>query len=247
MKVSILLLTIDRFEITRDTFLKNMHNCSKTSDNFQVEILVADNGSQDKRTIDFFKGRAHHRRLNSKNEGIGHALNQLYIRSTGDIICCMGNDLEMPQDWISEALPFLRAANFGIFGYDWGHGHTPPNTHQHGRFAGWLTPQLNRVFGSWIFNRRLVEQLGFFHEGYGPYGIEDSDFNERVNRSGFYSCYHPTLKSKHMVNDVGQSSDYRKMKDESLGKNVGIFGERLKAWDAGATLIEPLPDKREPL
>lgn len=245
MKASILILTIDRFEITRDTFLKNIQRTHGAP--CEVEVLVADNGSEDRRVVDFFKGRTNYRRINTKNEGVGKALNQLYLRAQGDVICCLGNDIEMPENWLAESLRLLRLNKIGIIGFDWGHGHTPANTEKFGVKAGWLTPTLNRVFGSWILNRSLIEEIGFFHEGYGPYGIEDSDFNERVNRSGYFSCYHPFLKSNHLVNDSGEQTPYRKMKDESLGKNVGIFGERLKAWDTGASLIEQLPPMREPM
>lgn len=250
MFASILILTIDRYEITKKVFETNIARLNPIGSNIRYEILVCDNGSQDRNVVEYFKGKTEYHRLNSRNEGIGHSLNQLYLRAKGDVICCLGNDIEMPDDWLNSSKRLLQLPNIGIVGFDWGHGHTPPITEKHGIKAGWLNSQLNRVFGSWLMNRSLIEHMGFFHEGYGPYGIEDSDFNERVNRSGYDSCYHPGLKSRHLVQDVGQNSDYRKMKDASLTANAGIFGKRLQEWDAAgkdAQLIEPLPPLRDPI
>lgn len=246
MKASILILTIDRYETTKSVFETNMERAK--SSNIDKEVLVCDNGSTDRRVVDYFTGKTIYHRVNKTNEGVGKSLNQLYLRAQGDIICTIGNDIEMPDHWLAEAVEYLRVVkNVGILGYDWGHGSKPPNTFKHGVTAGWLTPILNRVFGSWVFKRELVEKIGFFYDDYGPYGIEDSDFNERVNRSGYNSLYHPTLKSRHLVQDVGEQTAYRKMKDESLTKNCSIFGERLKAWDTGSSYVDVLPPMREPL
>lgn len=182
-----------------------------------------------------------------QNEGVGKAFNQLFLRSTGKFCAIMGNDITMPAGWLNAAISMLTwIPQPGLIGFDWGHGSVPPISKRFNIDAHWLTPQLNRIFGTWVFRRSLVEQMGLFHEGYGPYGIEDSDVNERVNRAGFQSCYVPNMKSNHLVSDVGSLTAYRKMKDESLSRNCTIFCERVKAWDKGElSLIEPLPSMRD--
>lgn len=248
MKISLMMLTIDRFEITRESWRINLANAmTNLPANVELEFLVCDNGSTDRRVVDYFKTVVHYHRANSRNEGVGHAFNQLFLRSTGDVIAMVGPDLRNDPGWLWECARYaLEVPNSGIIGLDWGHGQTPPVTMKNGHIGGWLTPKLDRVFGTWVFRRRLIDEIGFFHEGFGPYGMEDSDFNERVNRAGFNSCYHPTLRCKHVCNDVGEKSAYRRMKDESLQKNSHIFWARHARYNEDG-IREPLPPRREPL
>lgn len=252
------MICIDRFDITKACWEQNIlatrvipHDLIyQYQFNFDLELLVADNGSKDPRIVDYMKSQPlDYYRENKGNEGVGKAFNQLYLRSTGKYIVLLGNDIVMPLGWLATAIDFLeRVDNPGIAGVDWGHGSVPPITTKCNVTANYLNDKLNRVFGAWVLKRSVIEDLGFFYEGYGVYGIEDSDFNERVNRSGRNSFYIPGLRSRHLVNDVGQDSDYRRMKDKSLGENLTIFAERVKAWDQGleTSLRAPLPDKRDP-
>lgn len=247
MKVSFLTLTIDRFELTKATWEQNLTNASQGYRD-QIEVLACDNGSTDRRIVDYFSGIAKYHRVNSRNEGVGKAFNQLFLRSTGDVIAMVGGDLLNPPGWLEAAVNMLYSVqNMGIVGIDWGHSGVPPLTNQHGRKAHWLTPQLNRIFGTCVFHRSLIERLGFFHEGYDVYGIEDSDWNERVNLAGYHSCYLPNMKCRHLVHDVGEQSEYRQMKDRSLSNNLAIFSERAPKFKSGElSLVEPLPPLRDP-
>jgi glycosyltransferase involved in cell wall biosynthesis len=246
--ISLFALTIDRFELSKKTIQTNIDNAEGYA---PMELLVADNGSKDKRIIDWV---AHHpltsyHRVNSRNEGVGHAFNQLYLRSKGEYLCFMGSDLELPKGWLREMLGYVRGVpNAGLVGMDWGHGGIPPLTFQHGSHAHWLTPHLNRIFGSWIMKRSVVEKIGLFAEEFGPYGLEDSDFNERVNRAGFLSLYVPNhnFKCKHLGIGDQDSGPYREMKNQSMAKNLGIFHHRMANYHLKG-LIEPLPEMRDPL
>lgn len=249
MKASLMMITLDRFDITPNVWSQVINAARVNLDpGIQLEFLVADNGSKDRRIVDFMErqGLAYFRQ-NMRNEGVGKAFNQLFLRSTGKFCAILGNDIEMPAGWLNAAIRMLTwVPKPGLVGYDWGHGGVPPVSKRFNNDAHWLTPQLNRVFGSWVFRRSTMEEMGLFHEGYGPYGIEDSDVNERLNRAGYNSFYLPNMKSRHVGWDVGQQTEYRKMKDDSLGKNATIFGERLQQWDAGTlSLVEPLPEQRE--
>lgn len=251
MKVSLMMVTIDRYEVTKECWDQIIASAKvKLDKSIELEFLVCDNGSRDRRIIDHFASRGlHYHRVNGSNEGVGKAFNQLFLRSTGKFCAILGNDIEMPNGWLNSSIQMLTwIPKGGLMGFDWGHGHIPPLSKQFNIDAHWLTPQLNRIFGSWVFRRSLVEDMGLFYEGYGPYGIEDSDVNERVNRLGYHSCYLPNMKSRHLVWDNGAQTAYRKIKDESLQKNCGIFGERLGKWDRGElSLKEPLPEMREPI
>lgn len=209
--------------------------------------MVCDQGSKDKRVIDLIEFyKPSYFRKNSKNEGCGKSFNQLYLRSRGEIIVLMGNDIECAKGWLEVMCAYLKdVMHSGLCSIDWGHGSTPPVTEKYGIKARYLNSELNRCFGVTGMKRELIEKVGLFHEGYGPYGLEDSDLNERVNRMGFTSFYLPYTRSKHLCEDVGVDSEYRKAKDESLSKNVIIFNKRIAALNA--MCYEPLPELEEPI
>lgn len=243
-----MMLTMDRFDIAKKTWEDNIKNARyELGPDCEFELMVCDNGSKDLRSKQYFDSQdLAYFRNNRVNEGVGKSLNQLYLRSTGDIIAAFGNDLRMPKGWLKEAMGYaMQIPNSGIIGFDWGHGQIPALTTKFGSHALWLDEKLNRVFGTWVFKRSLVESLGFFNEEFHIYGLEDSEFNERVNRSGYNSCYVPLMKCEHVCHDVGTSSEYRKMKDESLSKNTNIFGQRIKFFDEGGSLKCDLPPLRE--
>ena len=112
--VSVFSLTIDRYELTKETITKNFERAKQFA---PIEWLVADNGSKDRRVVEFVARHpllAYHR-VNSKNEGVSHAFNQLYLRSKGEYLCFMGSDLELPEGWLQEMLGYLRTGpNIGM-------------------------------------------------------------------------------------------------------------------------------------
>jgi len=244
---SLMMISWERHDVTKRVLEKSLSNHGLPQS--MVELLVCDQGSTDQRVVPMIEGfRPAYFRRNSGNEGCAHSFNQLYLRSTGEFLVLMGNDIEMPDGWLAKAVKYLELVpNSGLAAIDWGHSGVPPLSTKCGVEAHFLTPTLNRCFGVTVFRRSLIEALGFFEECYGPYGIEDSSWNERVNRAGYNSFYVPGLKSRHLVHDVGERTEYRRMKDESLSRNAAIFSERVRAWDAGASLVEPLPPMREPV
>lgn len=245
-KISLMALTIDRIDTTKLVLTENLKRAQHPE--LEIELLIADNGSSDRRIVQFLKSlKPAYLRLNSRNEGCAHAYNQLFLRASGQFLVTMSNDLLMPANWLWDMFDLYRKIpNAGVVGADWGHGSLPPISTKLGVSARWASPELNRVFGVWFFSRRVIEEIGFGHEGYGPYGLEDSDMMERMNLAGFNSCYHPTMKAEHKGADVGQKSAYRKMKDESLQKNAGIYSQRAARFHLDG-VKEPLPPMRDPL
>lgn len=246
--VSIFALTWERYDISQATFTMNLTNIMKAA---PYELLVCDQGSKDRRVVDFVSripNLVYHRK-NSRNEGVGKSFNQLFLRSRGEYLCFMGSDLQLPPGWLQEMLGYARGVpDSGMVGMDWGHSGMPPLTFQNGSHAHWLTPSLDRVFGVWIMRRAVVEKIGLFHEGFDVYGLEDSDFNARVNLAGFKSLYVPNTywKCKHVGTGTQDSGEYRDMKNKSMAKNLPIFWDRYNNRYPNG-LKEPLPELREPL
>lgn len=245
--VSCLMLTLNRYTLTRKTLEHNLKN----SNGANIELLIADNGSSDKQVVEWLKyhPKVTYHRANSQNEGCSRAFNQLYLRAKGDYICLLGNDIELPKGWCQEMVKYAAGVpNSGIIGMDWGHGGVPPLSYKLGSHAHWLNERLDKVFGVWMMRRKLIEDIGFFHEGFHPYGLEDSDFNNRVNIGKYNSCYVPNthFKSTHIGTGNEDSGPYREMKNKSLEHNLPILHDRCANYKTRG-IVEPLPPLREPL
>ena len=61
--------------------------------------------------------------------------------------------------------------------------------------------------------------------------MQDSDYGLRLNQLGFKSYYIKGLQSQHIGHDVGEQTDYRKMKDEGLNKAGEIWSEYTKLYE----------------
>jgi GT2 family glycosyltransferase len=254
MKISICAITIDRYEISTQCIGENIINCGVPRED--IELLVADNGSTDKRIIEYVQSlKPGYHRLNSSNEGVSRAFNQLMNRAMGDYICLIGNDIKLPTGWLDAMVAYAEVVpNSGIIGIKCT-AELPPLTVKkdhfaYNRAAHYLDAKYDKVFGTMLFSRKVLSTVGGFHEGFHPYGLEDSDFNNRVNLAGFQSLYLPEAAwwSNHIGSDVGNGTDYRKMKDESLSSNSVLFGERHAAYlNRSLPIYEPLPSLKDPI
>lgn len=240
--ISILMLSWNRLSTLKSTLRHNLAECAHL-----YELLICDQGS-DKEVIDeLVSSNPDHLRLNKTNEGIAKSFNQLYLRSKGEFIALMSNDILWPDMWGYQTVNCLKCVpNSGLASINWGHHGTPPLSIKFGIEAHWLTKDLNRCFGPTIFRREVVNQIGLFHEGFGNYGIEDSDFNERVTRAGFNSFYIPGLYAHHLGVGEHDTGVYREEKSRVLLENSKIFDERVSRFDIDG-IREPLPEMRPPL
>ena len=109
-----------------------------------------------------------------------------------------------------------------------------------------INKEKGRVFGTWFLKRSLIDDLGLFSEEFIGYSMEDSDFNERVNRAGFNSFYLPEIKSKHIGLENSDNS-YRKMKDSYKSHNERVFQKLNQKYDRGESIKCPLPELRNPI
>lgn len=250
MKISLCLLTLDRHDSTRRTL---DHNLARMQ-NFQGcewELLWADQNSKDRRVISLIDSyKPAYARINRQNEGVAKAQNQLMLRATGDWIMFFPNDILLPDGWLQHMLYWAGLVkNPGLVGIHCVADLPPLSTMEgvNGPVeAHFLNPVIDKVFGVMFFHRSIIEKIGAHYEGFGVYGLEDSDWNNRITRAGFQSFYIPGLKSEHLCDDVGDKTEYRKMKDESMALNTAILGERMGQY-ATKGFFEPWPEKRDPL
>jgi len=237
---------MDRYEETKRTLDVNLSNHGAE---VEIELLWCDNGSQDPRMFTLVdKYKPAYFRGNKTNEGVARGFNQLYLRSGGDYIVLMGNDIVMPKGWLKEMIAYADfVPKSGLIGVKCT-AEIPILSSKFNCFGHFLDQKIDKVFGDTLFRRELVEDLGLFCEQFDVYGLEDSNFNDRVNLAGYNSLYVPNMVSDHIGGDVGTASDYRKMKDQSLHANAAIFGRLREEMRTGArSLREPLPEPRDPL
>lgn len=243
MKLSVCMLSLNRYDELKRVLEQNLKGLT------DYELLICDNGSTDPRIIELIESyKPTYFRKNSRNEGVASALNQLFLRAKGEFVVTMSNDIIMPDNWFEKGLEYhAKVPSTGIVGFDWsGGGLIPGVTDRDGVTAHFLDKVKDRVFGNMLFKREVFDKVGYFCEDYHPYGLEDSDFNERVNSAGYVGFYIPGMHSSHIGTDVGKKTDYRQMKDKSLTDNLPKLWPNLSKYKAGDYYIQP-PVLRDPV
>jgi GT2 family glycosyltransferase len=82
------------------------------------------------------------------------------------------------------------------------------------------------AFGNVLIPMKVIEDIGYMNEDYDPYGMQDGDYGLRTNSSGYFNYYIPNLKAEHIGHDVGNGTEYRKMKDDGLS----LCGDKWNYW-----------------
>ena len=225
---SILFLTLDRFDLTKSTVEYNIANCGIPRN--QLWIGVCDNGSIDNRVTDWIKNdlRPNMAIYNPSNFGVAPMFNELLHNCIGDNIIIMGNDIRMPDNWAKEMESHCRA----IKSTGWCGIHCVEKVGDEVQIENITVNKVWNTFGTVMMPRNTFEKIGYLCNRYAPYGLEDSDYHYRMNKSGFINYYIFGLKSEHVGDDVTTQSEYRTMKWNSLSKNTTVFTEQTQHYDA---------------
>lgn len=227
--VSILLLTINRFNLTREYVGNALRDAGH-----EFELCITDNGSTDPMILKWNEEqnpKIYNR--NEKNEGTAQSLNRMIEQNPSDYYCFIGNDIKLPPGWLKSLVEVAMAVpNPGVIGIDWRHANY--QTHEFNGVKVWENPT---VFGTMFISQSTREKVGKFCEDYGPYGLWDSDYSIRTKKAGLFNCYLHGVHSHHFGNDVGNQDAYRKMKDESLKNARPKFDENCKKYEKGEIYI----------
>lgn len=146
-------------------------------------------------------------------KGISAAINYGIDNSKGyDAIVVMANDILLPNNWLFR---MVEAATLipdtGMAGIHCVEGH--------GELKNINTVNVRIVacaFGSVLHPMKAVRKVGYYNTDFDPYSFNDADYAYRLNCSGFINYYIEGLQAEHIGHDVGDGTEYRKMKDESL-------------------------------
>jgi len=202
MKVSIMILCIDRYDHTKEYVGNALRDAG-----YPYELLIADNGSKDTNIFDWQdKQRPKMLTRHGYNKGTTQALNQLMAFNPSDAYVFLGNDIQMPLNWLREMVTaYENLPNAGMIGIDW--------RNQAKRMAKLMTPTgyvyipTDYVFGSTFIPQTALDKVGSMCEDYGVYGLWDSDFAIRCKIAGLQNIYLDKLTTEHKGDDVGEKSE----------------------------------------
>ena len=223
--VSVCLLTIDRYWITRYT----IELLLKNSGGVELELLVLDNGSKDKRIIDFIQGLVDSKKYpnlitvglieEKVNIGVAKGFNKLFKEAKGDYICMVGNDILVDPNWVLDLVYYnsmVQKSGLSCIYCLLDKGEYKPLLTYDDTFLNVWQNKNNLVYGVTLFKRELLKEVGFFDERLGLYGCEDSQFAWRLSMLGYHNYYIPGQSSIHIGSDIDEKSEYRNKKDENL-------------------------------
>lgn len=228
-KVTILLLCIDRYNLTQKYIGDAMNNAG-----YPFELAISDNGSVEPKIFEwceqqnpkvYFK--------NGYNYGTAQSLNRMIEANPSDYYAFLGNDIELPKDWLKLMVEHAEAIpDHGVIGCDW--RNLQYQTKVINDKTVWID---DKIFGDMFISQSLRNKIGKFCEDYGTYGLWDGDYSLRATAAGRTNFYLHGLHSTHFGDDVGSNTAYRKMKNESLTKAQPIFKENVLKYSKGDYFI----------
>jgi glycosyltransferase involved in cell wall biosynthesis len=162
-------------------------------------------------------------------KGIAAAFNEGIRQSAGhDAVVFMANDILMPDNWLATMVQYAEAIlNTGIIGI-----HTVEALPAIGEINGLPCHPCVCPFGNQFIPWQVIDKIGGYNEAHDPYGRHDADFAYRAQLAGFVSYYLPNLRAAHVGHDVGDNSDYRRMKDAGLDA-APTWEEIQRQYDGG--------------
>ena len=174
-----------------------------------------------------------HELLEIEMYGIAAAINygmKYFFEDKGfDNVAICANDITMPAGWLDR---MIEAAN------------SIPETGMSAIYCVEHLPEMQiingikvhpswGVFGCSLVTRKAFETIGYFNTDQDPYGMQDSDYSYRLTKAGFLNYYIHGMNAVHVGADVGNGSEYRKMKDNGLSKAGAIYNKWCRIYDDG--------------
>lgn len=157
---------------------------------------------------------------NAINIGINKTLNY-------DAIITCANDICMPDNWLVKMIDTSRAIpNTGMCGIHCVEGKGDLITINDKKIM-----QSYTAFGNVLIPRKAIDTIGYFNTDYDPYGMQDADYAHRLLNTGFINYYLADESANHIGNDIGNGTEYRKMKDDGLALSNNKWNYWLKKYE----------------
>ena len=198
--------------------------CEET-DYPNLEIIVIDNGTTDKYTLELYQSRRSgstpfHAIIEPEAFNFARAINKGVARARGDFLLLINNDIEvLHPDWLKEMVECFAYGDIGVVGAKLLY---PDGTHQHagvivgfGGLAGhwylntpsdfpgpmgrlWVRQSLTCVTGAcFLVSKACFAKVGPFDEALFAIAYNDVDFCLRARQAGFRIVWTPFAKLAH--------------------------------------------------
>ena len=219
MNIAVILLTQNRADLTKKVIDQNFHNSG-----YNADCYLIDTGSDEENFYQIEKAYnwtfcywSQYKRGISAGVNTGLSLTTEY-----DGVCILANDILLPENWLSNWVMFSqRVPKTGIIGIHCVEALPPLVDGIH---------KTHTPFGNNFLTRELIDTIGGYNIEYDPYGMQDRDYAERATIAGFTNYYLPDLRSEHIGHDVGNGTEYRRMKDESLARAQEVWDKYQKIY-----------------
>ena len=176
MKISVI---IPSFNEER-TIIELLNNVNRQKEKFNLEIIVSDDGSNDKTKKLLKENKSLYDKLveNSKNEGKGTALRKGIEIANGDIILFQDADLEYdPEDYDRLLNPFFKNDADVVYGSRFSGSSAHRIIYFSHRVANFLITSLVNIFtninfsdvetGYKVFKRSIIENISLKEKSFG--------------------------------------------------------------------------------
>ena len=160
--------------------------------------------------------------------GVSAALNKGIQFSKGyDAIVTMANDILMPDNWLNAMVTAAKIIpNTGMCGI-----HTVESPGKLDNINGINLRPVPVAFGNVLIPMSTVQRVGYFNPDFDPYGMQDRDYGYRLVMTGHVNYYLEGFNAEHIGHDVGNGTEYRKMKDEGLQRCGAIWEAATKRYN----------------
>lgn len=219
MNIAVILLTQNRADLTKKVIDQNFHNSG-----YNADCYLIDTGSDEE---NFYEIENYYNWTfcywSLYKRGISAGVNTgLSLTTEYDGVCILANDILLPENWLSNWVMFSqRVSKTGIIGIHCVEALPPLVDGIH---------KTHTPFGNNFLTRELIDTIGGYNIEYDPYGMQDRDYAERATIAGFTNYYLPDLRSEHIGHDVGNGTEYRRMKDESLARAQAVWEKYQKIY-----------------
>lgn len=212
MNIAVILLTQNRADLTKQVIDQNFYNSGHDADCFLID--TGSDEDQFTQIEEYYSWKycywSLHKRGIAAGVNIGFTFTQEY-----DGVCILANDILLPDNWLKNWVMFSkRVSKTGIIGIHCVEELPPLVDGIH---------KTHTPFGNNFLTRELIDTIGGYNTEYDPYGMQDRDYAERATIAGFTNYYLPELRSEHIGHDVGNGTEYRRMKDESLARAQSVW------------------------
>lgn len=211
--VSVCMLTIDRYAMTKYVLNELLSKAGINRED--IQLLILDNGSSDKRTIELGRNYADIHIEKPFNIGVSKGFNELFRQAKGDFICTVGNDIGVGENWLKDLISYQRSVKkSGISAI-----YCLMDKGVYNPILDVWVPKINLVYGIALWSANLLKSIGGFDESLSGYGCEDSQYCYRSFLTGHLNYYIPNQHSQHLGEDFNSQSQYRMEKNKNLALN----------------------------